>query len=211
MNRNLVIGLIVAVLVGGGIWAYMSSQDEDNNTDNTSQSQQNGETPTFNATSTDQQDFVGTITGSGQEGSVVFEYDKDSDSFRYVATSSEGGEIETITTPEAYYTRANDTWIKYPTADNTGFDASSYQYTNEELGAFNSSAYQGTQSCATGTCHVWRYTTENTESTLLIDTETGYIVRVSNVVGDQTSAIDYEYKSVTISAPADAQEIEIPS
>lgn len=211
MNRNLIIGLVAAVVVGGGIWAYLANQDDEATSNDTNQSQQDGENPAFNATSTADLDFVGTISGSGQEGTIVFEYDKDTDSIRYIATSADGSEIQTITTPDAYYAQANGQWIKYPTGTDSGFNPDNYQYTADELATYQGSAYQGTQDCASGTCHVWRYNAGNTESTLLIDTSTGYIVRVSSVVGDQTSAIDYEYKEVSITAPADAQEIELPS
>lgn len=215
MNRNVLIAIGIVLVLGIGAFAYMGMTDNDDNDTNTNQANtgqnNDGETPQFNPAATTDRDFVGTISGSGQEGTVVFEYDNDSESFRYVATANGEG-IETITTPDAYYAMANGQWIKYPTGTDSGFDADDYQYGNDELEDYrNSSAYQGTQQCSAGTCHVWQTTIGNSQSTLLIDTDTGYIVRVSTTAGDQTSAIDYEYKEVTITAPTDAQEIELPS
>jgi hypothetical protein len=211
MNRNLLIGLVAAMVVGGGVVAYVATQNDDDANQNGNGAQtQDGDTPQFSPVSTEGLDFVGTITGAGQEGEVTFEYDKDSQSFRYIA-SSNGEAIETITTPDAYYAMTGGRWIKYPTGTNSGFDPESYQYDDGELANYQgNSAYQGTESCAAGTCHVWRTTSEGSESTLLIDTDTGYIVRVSTTTGGQTSSIDYEYKDVTITPPADAEEISFP-
>lgn len=210
MNRNLLIGLIAAVVVGGGVAAYVATRNGDDSANQNGNSAQNGDTPQFSPVSTEGLDFVGTISGAGQEGEVTFEYDRDSQSFRYVA-SSNGQAIETITTPDAYYAMAGGRWIKYPTGTDSGFDAENYQYDDGELASYQgNSAYQGTESCAAGTCHVWRTTTEASESTLLIDADTGYIIRVSTTVNGQTSSIDYEYKDVTITPPADAEEVNFP-
>jgi hypothetical protein len=210
MNRNLVIGVVVAAVVGVGAVIYFATQGEDNgDTANNSanQSDQSGDAPLFNPTGTNGLDFVGLISGSGAEGDITFEYDKDSDSFRYLA-SSNGEAIETITTPDAYFAMAGGEWIKYPANTSSSFDAAEYQYDDDDLNTYQgSSIYAGTEACSTGTCHVWRHTAENTETTLLVDTETNYIVRVSAKVGEQTSVIDYEYKDVTVTPPTDFQEL----
>lgn len=211
MSRNLIIG-IIAFLVVGGTATYLVMQDDDVADDvGQAVNEATENSPVFNATSTNDKDFVGTITSNSQEGAVTFAYDHDTNSFRYTATG-ESGTIETITTPDAYYAMADDQWVKYPTGTDSAFDPSSYQYDQDELSQYSgANNYVGTEDCATGTCHVWRYTIDNYQSSLFVDTATGYVVRVETNNNGQTSSIDYSYEEVNITPPADAQEIELPS
>ena len=210
MKKSLIVGIVVAVLIGGGAVAYFAMKDDDGGNDdttNTSQSQDNNGNPTFNPAATDNRDFVATIN-SGTEGSdSSFEYDVDSESFRYKASAS-GQSIETIITPDAYFTMANGEWIKYPTATGSGVDPESYQYSTAELSAYEgTSSYVGQESCSAGTCDVWRTSSAGAESALFIETGTGYIVKVETTVDDKTSSIEYDYKDVTINPPTDFQEL----
>lgn len=210
MNKGLIIGIVAAVIIGGGAMAYFAMQDDDGSSDdttNTSQNQDNDGNPTFNAAATDNRDFVATISSGVEGGDSSFEYDVDSKSFRYKASAS-GQSIETIITPDAYYSMANGEWIKYPTATGSGVDPESYQYNTSEIDAYRgTSNYVGRESCSAGTCDVWRTTSAGAESTLFIETGTGYIVKVETTLDGKTSSIEYDYKSVTITPPTDFQEL----
>lgn len=208
MNKGLIIGIIAAVVIAGGAVAYFSMPDEsDNNNASTNQNQANNNLPTFNAASTDSRDFVATISSGVEGGDSSFEYDVDSKSFRYKASAS-GQTIETIITPDAYFTMANGEWIKYPTTTGSGIDPESYQYNTNEIDAYKgTTTYVERESCSAGPCDVWRTTSAGAVSTLFIDTATGYIVRVETTVDGKTSSIAYDYKNVTIAPPTTYQEL----
>lgn len=214
MSRGAIIGVIAAVLLVGGAAAYVITRNDDEPTGNqTNTSEQtddhHDDDPVFNPISTEGRDFEATFSGSQASGSSSFEYDADNKAVRFIAAQGDN-EIETITTPDAYYARTGDEWIKYPVASST-FDAESYQYDEQELGTYQNSAashYAGVQDCSgpSGSCHVWEFGA-GSETTIYLDTGNGYIVKVISMANGQISTVEYDYKPVTITPPTEFKEL----
>lgn len=214
MSRGATIGVIVAVLLVGGVTAYVMTRDEKEptgNQANTSEQTDDHHTnePAFNPVSTEGRDFEATFSGSQAAGTSSFEYDADNKAVRFIAGEGDQ-EIETITTPDAYYARTGDKWIKYPVASST-FDAEAYQYNEQELGTYQNSStshYTGVQDCSgpSGSCHVWEFGA-GADTTIYLDTGNGYIVKVVSEANGQTSTVEYDYKTITITPPSEFDEL----
>ena len=213
MTRPVLIGVIVAavVVLGGGA-AYMLTKDDNGETEqtNTSQANQSTNANAFSPASTEGLEFTATITTDGA-GTATFEHD-DKGSTRYVATTG-GQQMEIIYTSDAYYSCQGHDCVKFPISQssNSGFDPSQYTYDENKLASYASPAYKGQQSCESGTCDVWEVSAGGYTSTLYVDSSTKRITKVQGTVGGKTSTIVYEYKDVTITVPANARTITVPT
>ena len=127
------------------------------------------------------------------------------------STTQSGQSVQVTYTPSAYYTCTSGTCYKYPNNQgaSTDFDPSSYAYTSTQLDAYRSTAsYQGKKSCPAGTCDAWSVTSGSTTSTIFIDPATKHISEVkSSQANGQSSSISYDYKTVSITVPTNAQSI----
>ena len=213
MTRPVLIGVIVAavVVVGGGA-AYMLTKDNNEETDqtNTSQTSPSTNANAFNPASTEGLEFVATISVDGTTSSTM-EHD-DKGSTRYVATTG-GQQMEIIYTSDAYYACQGDSCVKYPISQssNSGFNPGDYTYDQARLASYTSPANKGQQSCPSGTCDVWEVSAGGVTSTLYVDSSSKRITQVESTVGGKTSKIVYEYKDVSITVPANAQTIPVPT
>ena len=217
MNKKLIVGIVVGVaVVGGGVY-YVSQNKDDNTSDNSTNQQtstEEGSTQAaFDVQPTTNQSFVATIsttTAEGKTSQASMEYDSTNSNVRYTA-SSDDRTLTIIYTTDAYYMcQTADNCIKYPLngVGDSGFDRTAYEFSTEKLATLkNTSAYQGTKDCPTGTCDVWKVTEGAYESTLYIDTNTKTIVQIESASNGTTSKIVYEYKDVSITPPANATEI----
>ena len=219
MSRNLIIGLVVGgvVLVGGGAY-FVTQNGSDSSNDSASQqssenASQDSSTQAFDAVSTNDTSFVATISTSDTEGKTsqsTMEYDKSSGNVRYTSTADDKTFTITYTSDAYYMCQSADRCIKYPLngVGDSGFDRSAFEYTAEELAGYkNSSAYQGKKDCPSGTCDVWQVSEGDYRATIYIDAGSKKIVQVEGTTGGTTSKIVYEYKDVSITPPANAQEI----
>ncbi|MBI3984115.1 hypothetical protein HY346_02335 [Candidatus Microgenomates bacterium] len=207
MNRKLLLLVLAVLAIGVGVLIYAATRnDDDGGIEGTSNTD-----AAFSAVSTEGLDFVATISssGSGQGTKSTVSYDGEG-RWQY-QTSADGQSVQTIVTPDAYYTNSGQGWYKLPLSgesDSSGFNAETYEYSAAEIDALKqSSIYEGQKDCPAGTCHVWRTSTAGDSSTVYIDTKTNRISQVVSVIGSTTSTIAYEYKNVTVNVPADAQPL----
>lgn len=216
-KKQIIIIAAVILVALIGIGAYAMSQDDgadkSNTSSNTSSNNSGNQPSSFDALTTDTS-FVATITTSndGQEVKAVMSYDKDSGAVKYV-TTTEGKEVSMYYTKDAYYLcqSANDCF-KYPLGQGSvsGFDPGTYQYDNQDIaGLRNNAAYQGQQSCPAGTCDVWKVTEGTNSTTVYIDASTKRISQVETTTAAGTSKVVYEYKSVSVTPPANAKELPL--
>ena len=121
--------------------------------------------------------------------------------------------MEIIYTSDAYYSCQGDNCVKFPISQSgdSGFDPSAYTYDESKLSSYANPAYKGQQSCPSGTCDVWEVSAGGVTSTLYVDSSSKRITQVESTVGGKTSKIVYEYKDVSITVPANAQTIPVPT
>lgn len=210
----MMIGLIAAgvIIVGGGA-AYMLTREDDSAPAGSSQEAGDASAASFNPTSTEELEFKATIATQkdGQTMTATLEHD-DQNRSRYVSNLG-GQQTEVIYTNDAYYTcQAGGTCIKFPISQsaNSGFDPSAYNYDQSELAGFSDRSYKGKKDCPSGTCDVWEVTAGGFTSTLYIDSRTKRITQVEGNIAGANSKIVYDYTDVTITVPANAQEINVP-
>lgn len=215
MSRNLVIGALVAgVLVLGGGAFYVSNRNNGSSSGSQATNNKASSNPSFDALSPTDESYVATITTTDAEGKTSqasMEYDKQSGNVKYSATSN-GETVSFVYTSDAYYVCQKDgTCIKYPNngiGGGSAFDPTTYQYTGDELNGWKStSSYQGEQSCPAGSCDVWQVEESGSKLTFYISDDKR-ISKVETVQSDGSkSSLTYDYKNVTVTQPANAQEI----
>jgi len=219
---NKAIGILVALLViGAGTFAYFAAQDTPDNNEESSNSQNqsasNGQEAlaTFDPVLAEGVSYVATISGTseGQPVQGTIESDGQGNSKFSFSQGEESGDLY-LTSEATYSCSKNEGCVKFDrTNGNTnGFDEalnpSRFDYSEEDFKSFKDQAtYEGRQSCPAGTCDTWTVVDEQGyESKIYLDDSN----RVSQVEGkDETSNITltYEYRDVTITPPANAQEI----
>jgi hypothetical protein len=215
MKKPVIIGIIVALLIGGGAAVYVLTREDKKDGAETSSQTNNGQTAgnsDFAPVSTKGMDFSATLTTASPQGSTSAKIEQDGDKTRYVATQ-DGQEIQIINTPDAYYSCTGDQCFKFALSQsgNSGVDVGSYQYDESEISNFrNTAAYQGKKDCPAGTCDVWSVTVGTGTSTLYIDTKTKRISQVESTQSGTSTKIVYDYKNVTIDIPANAQTLQTP-
>jgi hypothetical protein len=219
MGRNQIIGLVVgAVIVVGGV-AFAATQGGESDNSNSATTQTEGSTESdstaFNPVNTMESDFVATFTISSndsEEISSVVEYDADGKTWQ-TTTNADGQEVKALITDDAYYTYANDQWLKLPKTEASsasGLNPEDYEVTADELTEFqNVLQYKGEASCPAGTCDLWE--AENYQGNDMISF---YVNKSDNTINQivtktiaGTSTIVYEYKDVTIEVPTDVREV----
>lgn len=216
MNRNLLIGLIIAgILAIGGLGYYLSNNSDDDTT-NTETAQTDGSPlfpselihypVTMNGTSTnpDNPESDGTFKISMQ----------DENTWEMELTTEEGTGRFIYVADATYIQNPDDgSWIKSPSTgdspiDNVGFN-------NDDIAGYQENAtYQGKQNCPAGTCDTWSWTNpENPAETATIKVDSqGRISEVSAVSDGNTVLFTYDYDTpVNIEIPADFVELGIPS
>jgi len=214
MKKRIVIGVIIAFLIGGGAVYFLTKSDKKDNSETkaNSNSSQSSSGSDFAPVSTKGLDFTATITSTGASGESTAKIEQDGDKTRYVATA-DGQETQVIYTSDAYYTCTNGQCYKFAKTQsaNSGVDVGSYEYDESEIANFrNTAAYKGKQDCPAGTCDVWSVTTAEETSTLYIDSKTKRISQVEGTNAGVTSKIVYDYKDVTIDVPQNAQTLQTP-
>ncbi len=211
MNRNVMIAVIVVVVIAiGGVGTYFVMQQNRNDDKGNSEVQQDSaDASVFSPASTLGRDFKATIEAEGQDAITSFSYDVDSNSVYYRILTGDKT-IESIITPDAFFSLIDDAWIKYPAtqAQIGGFNPDDYQYKDEQLRDYKSNVkYVGKRSCSEGKCDVWTADTPTSKSTFYVSTRDNYIIKVETEVDEKTTTISYEYKEVEVAAPAGATEL----
>ena len=220
-NKRILVIIALVLLLGGGATWYFKNKDSDDTASNSSQSTSDNQASestdsSFNPLSTSGVSAVSTITSTidGVESVAVMEYDADTDAVRYTTTTDGEKMIMIITKDSVYMCQTADNCLKYPsgTDSTSGFDRNTYEYTQEEIEGWKSTAMdQGEKDCPAGKCNVWSVNSGGYESTVYIDKKTRRISMVESSSPSGSTRIVYEYKDVNIEIPLNAQNIEIPN
>ena len=216
-KKKVILIVLAVLLIGGGVAAYFvnkNNQDEKAQkaaeTSEAANTNQASNTKTLEAASTSGKPFVATVntTINGKDVTGIMSSDGQGNvSYVYKA---DGKDISLIYTADAYYLcSGTETCLKYAASksSSSGFDPSTYQFDSSRLNALkNTAAYQGQQTCptGTGTCDVWSVTSGSTTTTMYVNASTKQIAKVTTKSGTTTSDITYEYKAVTVAAPTNS-------
>lgn len=216
MNKKVLIAAVALVVVGGGAAFAMTRPDKKAN-DSQAAQQTSAEADSidnmaFDPLATGDSSFVAIIdtTTDGQTTSGRMEYDKDNDALRFTSTSGEETSVLVYTQDAYYFCQTEDTCYKaaLSQSSNSSFDRRLYEYSAEEIAAFrNTAAYQGKQACPSGSCDTWKVSQDGYETTLYIDAGSKRITQVDGASASGTTKIVYEYKDVTVTPPANAQDL----
>lgn len=214
MKKAIIIIVAVLVVAAGGFAIYKVTQKDDkpaSSTSDTQTQQSQSEGPVFNPAAVDDLEFTATVTttsnGKTAKGTLKFDGQGNSE----YNTTVHGQKSYIFMTKDAYYTCSGSTsnCIKLPIsqAENAGVDPQEYEYNQEDINAWKSNAtYKGQEACGNSTCDIWETTVEGQgTTTIYIDTNTHYIMKVTSVIDGTTSTIEYDYVDVTITLPKNAK------
>lgn len=212
MSKRLIIGVIVAfVLIGGGV--FFATREDNNKTSNNSSAnistEQASDSAGFAPVSTEGLAFSADITLDGQTQATIQSDGKGNISY---SSTQNGQDSRVVYTPDTYYVCTGDSCFKYAigTSSPVSFNPSDYQYTKDQLSGYQSNAVnKGRQSCPAGTCDVWSVTNAGVTSNIFIDTNTKRINQVESSTDGKTTRIVYDYKTVVIDVPTNAQSLPI--
>ncbi len=207
--------VLVLILVGGAAAYFVNKNNNDEQAQQAAQAAQAAKTKetanTLSAASTSGMPFVATVsttTSGGQKVNGVMSSDGDGNvSYAYKA---DGKDVSLIYTADAYYLcNGTDTCIKYPSSSTSGsgFDPSAYQYDSNRIASLkDTAAYKGQQTCpgGGGTCDVWSVSSAGATTTMYVNASTKKIAKVTTATATSSSDITYEYKNVTVAAPANS-------
>ncbi len=218
--KKAVIALVVLVVLAGGTAAFVltrgkKSSDAQPQTKTTEQQTTTETTttePSFSPVSTTGLAFTGTITTEkdGKTVRATIKYDGKGNA-EYNSTQN-GQSTRVVFTKTMYYTCTKQGCYKFALKDSSGtsFDPSQYQYDDKAISDFKTGAtYKGQQSCPSGTCDVWETADfqGRGSATVYIDTATHRITKVESVYSGANATIVFDYQTVTIEIPKDAQEV----
>jgi len=207
LNKNLIIGAIVALLIVGGAGIFLLTN---NGSNDPSSSSSDSSSPAFTPLATAGSSFEANYIFTSADGAVVtglMQVDKNGDS-KY--SSETDGKAYVLYNIDGYTISCNDgTCYKLPSGQSSEApDSKDYEYTDDNYKDFqNNATYKGKADCPAGTCSVWEIANEDsTSTTMYIDGDN----RISKVVGDSEDGkyeMTYTYKEVTISAPENVTEL----
>ena len=201
--------LAVMVLAGAGCPKKDATQQEQSDAASDAAAMENGEAPELSDLFSGlvSEDYRVTITAEGTTaadsfGSIVVEFDAP-DKTRSVIESPQG-KIETITTPDASYTRIGDgAWLKGQGATIQETDEMNYSKDDlENITKHPDVSYKGPRPCGTGLCHLYSGSYEGDTMSLYVDTVKKRPVKMEVEMKDGTkSEMNYEYTSITVTVP----------
>ncbi len=212
MKRYIPIIVAVLVLAGGAGYALTRDKNDSSNNTNGNQSQTSGNSGAFDAVSTANLSFEATMTTVSGDKTItaVMQSDAKTGAVKYVGGTF-SDTMTMIYTKDAYYMcQSADKCFKYPLGQGTGasFDPSTYQYDDSKIADYKSASTSlGRQSCSSGTCDVWKVTSNGYDSKVFIDSKTKRVVQVEGATAEATTKIVYEYKDVNVEIPQNAQTL----
>lgn len=212
MKRNVIIGIAAVLLIVGAVSLFLLTRGDSSDSPATKSSTQSADgDPTFAPLATLGSSYEATYSFTGEDGTAstgTIAVDKNGDS-KY-SGKAEGSSFELYTIGDDAISCTDGTCYRLATGGESSeaVDSDDYSYTDDDYADFkNNAAYKGTDSCPSGTCSVWEITdVDNTIITMYIDSDN----RVSKVMGsdeDGKFEVSYNYKSVSISAPANVTEL----
>lgn len=214
MKKVLIIGGVLVLIVGAAAGGYLLfvKNDDSTGTSSSGQNQDAGSSSEFSPVSTEDTPMIATITTSqdGEKNTIVMKFDGEGNN--EYSIEQEGEEVRFVTTGDAYYMCRVSGCFKYAnTQEQSGTtNPDQYEYNQTDIDNFKKQAtYKGQQSCDGGTCDVWEISNFNGggTATFYLDSDSKRIVKIASTFNGSTSTITYDYKSVTIDIPENAQEL----
>ncbi len=215
MNKNIIIGLIAVLVLGGGGAAYLATQKDDTSDSSTSESSSEhsdsddhsaGET--FNPKITADMAFVATISGTsdGVE-SLAGTIESDGKGNTHFSGTQAGETAEYFVLADGSYIFCQDgTCYKTPTA--SGEEPDDYNFRQEDIDKFKATAvHLGEEDCPAGKCDVWQVNDDGTDTKIYISKSNQYVSQVIGTQDGDTFKIVYDFKDVTVTPPTDVQDI----
>lgn len=225
ISKQQLIAILVAIFViVGGVFAYMTWVDSDEDKaqqDSASQgantsNQENGD-PSFEPLSIDSESFIATVRGQGDDGPIDGSIESDGEGNFRLNFIVEGESSSLIVTADATYSCTAGECFEFPRTteddDATSFgaaiDPEQFTFNEDDYAEFrNTAVYQGTEDCSAGTCDVWTYADEGVDSKVYIDSGSNQIVRVESSEEGNQYIVEYDYQTdVTITPPENAQQL----
>ena len=217
-SKNIVIGVAVAALVAGGAYFALGRGDDTSNSDtstNTSVSteQASSDAPSFSPKSTENISFSATFESEGEkaEDNLVGTLKNDGKgSFQFSATTADSGEVEMYMLSDGSVVSCQSgLCFKSPVNTQTDIDRSDFTLSDDEISKYQSTAnYDGTASCPAGTCNVWSYTDEEGALTkVFVSRDTNLVSKLEASDAASKISMVFTYEDVTITVPANVQEI----
>lgn len=212
MKRNILIGIIVALLVSGGaVGAYFIFKSDSNELSESSESSEasNEESSAiFNPLPTVGVAFVATVNGTTSDGDIytaVIRHDAKGNT--HYEGSYGDSEIDMYQINGKNIICSNGTCIVTPTVESTPITSDQYEYNEEDYNELkNIAEYAGRENCKSGTCDVWQINEANSTGKLFIDSG-GRVDRAEWTSPDGSFSIDYEYQDVQIKEPDNVQNL----
>lgn len=219
MSKTIIAIIIAAVIIAGGGAAYIMSRDSDNQAGDESASQTDNQrentdgSPTFDAKTVGNEPYVAMMTTTSAEGEFtgVFEYDGKGNT--HFNGSVAGNTMETYNLSDGSNIFCSAGTCYKTTGTQTQNDNTDYLVTDEELAAYRNSAhYLGQEPCPAGNCDVWQATEAgDMNGKVYIDTATKRVSQVTGENAGTTFKMVYEFRDVTVTPPANVQELTVPS
>ncbi len=208
MNKKYIAGIIVAVLVVGGVVTYITTKDntsENNNTQTaqeTQASQNNDSGAVFNAVANSNVPFEAKMTGQGEANyEATLQYDGQGNSS--YSSDYGSGPVKMYMFGDEYISCFGDTCMRLPNSGSDSVANTKRSYSEAELNEFRNSATlkQSGVACGNETCNVWDVKTDGFTGVFYLDSQ-GRMQKVEGTAGSNTWIIEYTYKPVEITRPA---------
>lgn len=217
MGRNILIGILVALLISGGaVGAYFifkSDSEELAETSETSEDTRdsnNDSATSFSPLPTTGTSFVATMNGNTSDGASYTATIRHAENGN---THYEGTFGEDTFNMYFFDNRniicSEGTCIATPTLDAIPVSTDQYEYDEDDFDRFQDIAeHAGQESCNSGTCDVWRITDGEASGKILVASG-GRVDSAEWQSPDGNFTIVYEYTDVQIELPADIIETPI--
>lgn len=211
MNKKIIIGAIVTiVVVGGGIGAYVMSRNADNDANNGLNSQTTESmtsAATFSPVPNDSVSFEATLTGKAErEYTATLRYDGKGNS-SYSSDYGDGA-FTMYMFGDEYISCYGETCFRLPDSNGDGNASEATQtYSEEDVNTFRNAATlkQASVKCGDETCSVWDVKTKTFEGTFYLDSKQR-MKKVEGAKDGTTWTMEYTYKPVTITRPANVTD-----
>jgi len=217
MKKNSIIMGIAAVVVLGGAAAWYLMRDNSEPTNSTTSTSQTSDVTTsdethaaaeFSPMPMNNSDFIATfkVTGkNGKNGTGTYEHSANGD--YKISGSSQGQAYEAYFVGGSMISCSSGECIKMPgNLAGPPVDTDSISYNGSSVDApENKVKYVGTGSCSVGTCDKWEVTDLSKNGKITYYTKGDRMYRMIVESDDGTMDGTYEYKDVSIQAPATVQ------
>ncbi len=223
-NKMFIIALITVLVVGGGVFAFISMDKDDSkiqsSQSSTDESKNTETSSTDNPLGIDIEAQKGpyrmtldTLSEAGEASTMTFDVDKDGDIKSTIVNGDD--EVTMIYVGNILYTQnpEDGSWIKLSSGST---DALEGAFTQEDIEEMKNSNFvkTGTATCTAGTCDIYEGTDPNSGEKLIakIDRKNNRISDMETNIDGSKSVFSFNYSATIgdIIAPEGAVELNIP-